>query len=230
VVHGPGAGLAYVLRDVAGHLVGVGDETHVDDVAVVRCNVPLSGEFASWKKVAPGQNVEVRMPVGRLHGPLDFDRRDAASNATAPPLAPPETLETSVQTIQSIGEAERIRGQGEGNETGGLAAEPVAYPSSGDACPVDTAGDAVAVVAVIGADADAVGMLNGTEHPGVPATTAKSSDAVRSHFKSDKSGVNQLAFSLPARMPKSHSQIVMVLDPCKSRLSWLLFTCFLQVK
>lgn len=176
------------------------------------------------------QDVKVRMPVGRGYGPFDFNRRDATRNAVTPPPTPPEPPESSVKTIQSIGEREKISGKGERDEPGWFRTQPFSDSRGGDGCSVGAAWDTEPVVTVTGCDFESVGVFNRAEHPGVSTATAKSKDAVVSHTKSDQSVVHQLSFALPPRMPKSQSQIVIVLNPCKVRLSWLLFTCFLQVK
>jgi hypothetical protein len=161
--------------------------------------------------------------VGGLHAPFDFERRDATLNAATPPPTPPEPPESSVKTIQSIGEREKIRGKGECNESGSLAAEPVAYSCGGDGGSMDTAREAEAVVTVIGPETEELWVLLGSLHPCASTTTAKSSEAVVSHTKSDQSGVHQVSLSFPTRMPKSQSQIVMVLYPCKLGLLCLLY-------
>jgi hypothetical protein len=192
--------------------------------------VPFAGELSGWQELSPTEYVQVRVPVLGLYGPFDFERRDPTSNAIAPPLTPPQPPESEIQAIQSIGEAESIRGQSEGDEPGGLVAEPVPDAAGELLTVMGCTRVAKAVVTVVGPDSEAFGMLDGAEHAGIRTATAKSAEAVSSHAKSFKSGVNQLSFSVPARMPKSHSQIVMVLNPCKLGLSWRLSTCFLQVK
>jgi hypothetical protein len=192
--------------------------------------VPFTREFTGGEELASTQYVEVGVPVGGPYAPFDLKRRDATRNAATPPPTPPEPPESRVKTIQSIGESEKIRGKGECNEPGRLATEPVSDTGGGDGGAVDATGDTKPVVTVIGPDTEELWVLLGSLHAGTSTTTAKSKDAVRSHLKSDKSGVHQESFAVPARMPKSQAKIVMVLYPCKSGLSWLRYGCFLQVK
>jgi hypothetical protein len=67
-------------------------------------------------------------------------------------------------------------------------------------------------------------MLHGALHAGTSAAVAISIEAVVSHTKSDHSIVHQESLAVPPRMPKSQSQIVMVLYPCKSGRLGLLYT------
>ena len=57
VIRGAWAGLAYVLRDVAGSLVGIVYELDVDDVRVAGGDVPFLAEFASREVVTSTQDV-----------------------------------------------------------------------------------------------------------------------------------------------------------------------------
>jgi hypothetical protein len=78
-------------------------------------------------------------------------------------------------------------------------------------------------VTIVGCETELVGVLDGATHPGAGATSAKSIDAVVSHTKRDQSRVHSVSLASPTRMSKSQSQIVMVLNPRKPRLSRLLY-------
>jgi len=76
------------------------------------------------KILAPAQDVQVGVPVLGGYRPFNFDRRAATKDATAPPLAPPQTLESTIKAIKSVGEREPVASEGESDETSGLASEP----------------------------------------------------------------------------------------------------------
>ena len=160
MIRGLWAGLAHVFRYVAGGLAGVVYQLYIDDVGVARGDVPFFAEFASRKVVTSAQDVEVRMPVRGLHAPFDFSRRKATLDAATPPARPPEPPESKDKTIQSIGERLRITGKREGDEPGGLASQPVAYPSGEDGPAMGCTGQAEAVVTVFCRDSEAVGVLS----------------------------------------------------------------------
>ena len=63
VIRGAWAGLAYVLRDVAGCLIGLVNESYVYDVRVAGGDVPFLAELDRWKVRTATQDVEVGMPV-----------------------------------------------------------------------------------------------------------------------------------------------------------------------
>jgi len=159
VIRGLGARLAYIFCDVAGGLAGVVYQLHIDDVRVARCDVPFFAEFASREVVTSTQDVEMGVPMRGLHAPFDFSRRKATLDAATPPASPPEPPESKDKTIQSIGERLRITGKREGDEPGGLASQPVAYPSGEDGPAMGCTGQAEAVVTVVSGDPEAVGVL-----------------------------------------------------------------------
>ena len=57
MIRGAWAGLAYVLRDVAGCLIGIVNELYVYDVRVAGGDVPFLAEFASREVVTSTQDV-----------------------------------------------------------------------------------------------------------------------------------------------------------------------------
>lgn len=159
-------GVAEVLRHVVGVAGRVADDADVHDVGVAGDLVPPGGQLRLREKGALEDQVEMRVPLACSRIPSDFKKRDATSHGSSPPAAPPQAAEAPVETIELVGKVSVRAAEGESDEPVGLPCE-LGDEVVGDAgCTIVAAGAAESVPTAVTCDADCVGVVAASEHPG----------------------------------------------------------------